>query len=53
MLQATGRTAFQIVRYSQKLILLVHFFYLLISRKALKTFMVTIVSHEKKVFDCM
>ena len=40
------KDSFQIVRYSQKLILLVHFFYLLISRKALKSFMVTIVSHD-------
>ena len=46
MLQATGRTDFQVVRYSQDLILLVQFFYLLISKKALKSFTATIVSHD-------
>ena len=46
VLHATGRTDFQTVRYSQELIPLVQFFDLLISRKALKSFMVTIVSHD-------
>ena len=46
MLQETGSTGVQIVRYSQELILWAQFLYLLISRKALKSFMVTIVTRD-------
>ena len=42
----TGKTGLQIVRYFQKLILWAQFLYLLISRKALKSFMVTTVSRD-------
>ena len=42
----TGRTSFQVVRYSQDLILWAQFLYLLIPRKALKSFMVTTVSRD-------
>ena len=42
----TGRTGLQIVRYFQELILWAQFFYLPISRKALKSFMVTTAPHD-------
>ena len=44
----TGRTGLQILRYSQELILWAKFLYLLISWKALRSFMVTTVSHDQK-----
>ena len=43
----TGRTGLQIVRYSQELFLWAQFLYLIIARKALKSFMVTTVSQQK------
>ena len=62
----SGRTGLQIVRYFQEQILWAQFLYLLIFRKVLKSFMVTIVPHdkqnlhetsrnllEKDVLDCM
>ena len=42
----TSRTGLQIVRYSQEPILWDQFLYLLISRKVLKSFIVTTVSHD-------
>ena len=42
----TGWTGLQIVRYSQELILWAQFLYLLISKKALKLFMVMIFSSD-------
>ena len=42
----TGRTGLQIVKYFQELISLGQFLHLLISRKALKFFMVMTVSHD-------
>ena len=61
--EKTGKTGFQIVRYFQKLILWAQFLYLLKSRKALKSFMVSTVSHDfmrlaevfwkTYVLDCM
>ena len=46
----TGRTGLQIVKQPQELILWAQFLYLLISRKTLKFFMVTIVSHNSQTF---
>ena len=43
-----GRTGLQIVRYSQELIFWAQFLYLLVSRKALKSFMVMTVSHDRQ-----
>ena len=42
----TARTGLQIVRYTQELILWAQLLYLLISRKALKFFMVQTASHD-------
>ena len=44
----TGRTGLQIVRYFQELIQWAQFLHLLISRKALKFFMVMTVSHDRQ-----
>ena len=43
-----GRTGLQIVRYSQELIFWAQFLYVLVSRKALKSFMVMTVSHDRQ-----
>ena len=47
-LEKSGRTSFQVARNSQDLILWAQFLYLLIPRKALRSFMVTTVSHEQQ-----
>ena len=44
----TGRTSLQIVRYFQELILWAQFLYLLISRKALKSFVMMLVSRDSQ-----
>ena len=44
--EKAGRTGLQIVRYFQEKVLRAHFLHLLVSRKALKSFVVTSAPHE-------